>query len=153
MVLQQHCSDYSLNELFSGRWSGAPGEVPMAAIFVAAVVLRVSGLIRLSPMLWGLLGFCLAWCVSQGGGTDALLQHALMKSFLFALVFMLRNHFTGQLPAGYQCTHAFIYGGLCVLFRCYGPFAEGTLLSLIFAQLITGMIIIFHRHMIPVVDP
>lgn len=152
-AIQHPCVAYPLSELFTGRWNGAPGEVPKAAIIVVAIVLLLSGLIRLSPLLWAILGFCLAWCICNGGGVDTLLQQLLMGSFLFALVFMLRNHFTGQLPAGYQCVHAFIYGALCVLFRIYGPFAEGTLLSLIAAQLMTGILLICHRHIKWVTGP
>ncbi|MBF7997496.1 RnfABCDGE type electron transport complex subunit D [Rahnella laticis] len=152
-AMQHPCVAYPLSGLFTGQWSGAPGEVSKAAIIVAAIVLLLSGLIRLSPVLWGMLGFCLVWFTCQGGGADTLLQQLLMGSFLFALVFMLRNHFTGQLPAGYQCAHAFMYGALCVLFRIYGPFAEGTLLSLVVAQLMTGILLICHRHIMRVTGP
>ncbi len=152
-AIQHPCIAYPLSELFAGHWNGAPGEVPKTAIMVAAIVLLLSGLIRLSPMLWGMLGFCLVWCICKGGEADVLLQQLLMGSFIFALVFMLRNHFTGQLPVGYQCVHAFIYGALCVLFRIYGPFAEGTLMSLIAAQLMTGVLLVSHRRIMRISDP
>ncbi|MBF7997525.1 FTR1 family protein [Rahnella laticis] len=42
---------------------------------------------------------------------------------------------------------------ICVLFRIYGPFAEGTLLSLVAAQLMTGVLLICHQHILRVTDP
>ena len=144
------CPDVPFKTLLFGAWNGAPGETSKIAIFAGTLLLLWFGMLQLRPIVFGLLGFGVTWILFRPG-TD-LGQQMLMGSFLFALIFMLRNSFLNQLSAGYQYAHAFIYGMLCVLFRLYGPFPEATLLSLICAQVIIGVCYGLHRKVMPPID-
>ncbi|MEN0617228.1 RnfABCDGE type electron transport complex subunit D [Klebsiella indica] len=143
------CPAVSLKTVLLGTWNGAPGETSKIAILAGALLLLWCGSLRLRPIIFGLLGFTMTWSFFRADTNfwQVIGQQMLMGSFLFALIFMLRNRFLNQLSPGYQYAHAFIFGVLCVLFRRYGPFAEGTLLSLIAAQIIIAVCYGLHRQL------
>jgi len=140
---------YSLQQLFWGFIPGSFGETSKAAILMGALLLLLTRIASWRIMAGGLLGMAgtalLANVMAPSFQNPMFylspLDHLLMGSFAFGLVFMATDPISAAQTDRGRWIYGFLIGMLCIMIRLINQaFAEGVMLSILLANAFSPMI-------------
>jgi len=140
---------YSLQQLFWGLIPGSFGETSKAAILIGALLLlltRIASWRIMAGGLFGMAGTALLANVMAPSFQNPMfylspLDHLLMGSFAFGLVFMATDPVSAAQTDRGRWIYGFLIGMLCVMIRLINQaFAEGVMLGILLANAFSPMI-------------
>ncbi|MBN2703221.1 MAG: NADH:ubiquinone reductase (Na(+)-transporting) subunit B [Pontiellaceae bacterium] len=141
-----HEAGYSLWDMTLGTIPGCIGSTSVIAILLGMIVLLVCGIASWRIMLSGIIG-----CAAMGALFNVLpidnpytalpfFYHLVMGGFLFGIVFMATDPVSGAATNTGKWIYGFLIGALTVLFRIVGAFPEGTMLAILFMNVMAPLI-------------